>query len=132
MHSIKFIAFCILLSIQLTPFIVIGDSDVNVIRKPRNDPTFNSDVNLFNHHSVTDDVEMLPNSYFNGNGPTNGGTNVSIGNRSGNLYQHDDFYSGQLDAFPDQNNNYDYGKCYTFWDMFIINFIRKFLGKKKQ
>lgn len=123
---IRFIAFCAIIAIQhRLPLFVIANIDGN-------DGSFSGNVNLFdNHHSATDDVEMLPNSYlqnseigFDNVQTINGNVSIGSGNRSGKLYQYDE-YMGSVDEYPG-DDGYDYGEKF-FLQFFYFNFVFIFI-----
>lgn len=118
---ISFIAF-----FAITSHLVIADLDIDTLETngkhaDEHDASLTYDGNFFatNQYFAESDVESVP--AINGN--------VSIGNRSGKLYNYDD-YLGSIDMYPDYGN-YDYGKFLTnetpiFCAIFCLKFIISF------
>lgn len=124
MYLHQALGFFAIYSLFCTNQLAFAEQSVNAFRT-NGDESFTDEVTVVNNFhnpdsggdddvSVTNDVEMLaPNNYLhatdfidsNSGSMTNG--NVSLANRSGKLYQYDDFM-GSLD-FPEPNN-YDYGE----------------------
>lgn len=101
MRLISLIGFC---AIATTIRLASAEEDVNIIpttgqtHEPQ--ASLTSDAQFFTGNQYSDDNDVESISF---------GGNMSIGSRSGRLYNYDD-YMGQLDVFPD-GSNYDYGEC---------------------
>lgn len=112
--TLYFIAFFLIYANHIN-----GDVDINVNQNTdelsvdglivTNEAELNSEKTVANDSENIDDVEINISSV-----PS---ANVSLGNRSGKLYQYDEFY-GSLDGYPDYNNMYDYGEClHIYYDL---------------